>query len=48
MALNCNKIIVTSIKLAEPTFLDYLQEFKSNLEAAHPGSTNERIRLVSQ
>ena len=48
MALHCNKIIITSIKLAEPTCLEYLQEFKNLLEAAHPGSINERIKLVSE
>lgn len=48
MALNCKNIIVNSLKLTEATFSSYLDELKIRLEGAHPGSFNNKVKVVSE
>ena len=47
-ALNCKQIIVSSFKVAEPLFTDYLEEFKNRLEVAHPGAYQEKVKLAAE
>ena len=48
MALNCKNIIVSAFKITEPQLLEYSHEFQESLEAAHPGSFVQRVKIVPQ
>ena len=47
MYLNCRRIIVTSIKVSEHLFADYLDEFRTLLEDKIPNfAAAETLRVV--
>lgn len=49
MALNCKHIIVSSIKVSQPLFLDYVDEIRSTLEYSLPNSIiSDILKVVPQ
>lgn len=49
MALNCRHIIVSSIKVAQPLFADYVDELRSSLEQSLPASVvSDILKVVPQ